>query len=113
MPQLRDSGAERASIYDRSNLQKLEKLATLAPEAFAGFMHFDEAAFQPGSLSVKHKELIAVAVATTTQCPYCIEIHAKKARAAGASDAEIAEAGLVAAAIRAGGAVTHTLHAMS
>lgn len=99
-------------MYDRSNLQKLDKLATLAPEAFAGFVQFDQAAFKPGALSVKIKELIAVAVATTTQCPYCIEIHAKKAHAAGATDAEIAEAGLVAAAIRAGGAVTHTLHAI-
>ncbi len=103
---------QKGTMYDRSNLQKMEKLAALAPEAFAGFKHLDEAAYKAGALSVKHKELIAVAVATTTQCPYCIDIHAKKARAAGATDAEIAEAGLVAAAIRAGGAVTHTLHAI-
>jgi AhpD family alkylhydroperoxidase len=52
------------------------------------------------------------AVAFTTQCPYCIELHANKAREIGASDPEIAEAVLVAAALRAGGAITHGTHAM-
>jgi len=46
----------------------------------------------------------------TTQCPYCIAIHTKAARQAGATDAQLAEAALVAAAIRAGGAVTHATH---
>jgi AhpD family alkylhydroperoxidase len=51
-------------------------------------------------------------VAFTTQCPYCIEIHTNNARQAGASDPQIAEAVLVVAALRAGGAVTHGTHAM-
>jgi AhpD family alkylhydroperoxidase len=55
---------------------------------------------------------MALAVAFTTQCPYCIEIHARKARAAQATDQEIAETVLVAAALRAGGAVTHGTHAL-
>jgi AhpD family alkylhydroperoxidase len=59
---------------------------------------------------VQQKQLIAVAVALTTQCPYCIELHTKAARDAGANDAQLAEATLVAAAIRAGGAVTHASH---
>jgi AhpD family alkylhydroperoxidase len=54
-----------------------------------------------------------VAVAVTTQCPYCIEIHANNARKAGATEAEIAEATIVAAALRAGGAITHATHALS
>ncbi len=54
--------------------------------------------------------MIAVAVALTTQCPYCIELHTKAARSAGATDAQLAEAAVVAAAIRAGGAVTHATH---
>ncbi|AFK63166.1 hypothetical protein TKWG_15955 [Advenella kashmirensis WT001] len=56
------------------------------------------------------KQIIALAVAVTTQCPYCIAIHTKQAREAGATDAQLAEAALVAAAIRAGGAVTHATH---
>jgi AhpD family alkylhydroperoxidase len=55
---------------------------------------------------------MAVAVALTTQCPYCIEIHSGNARKAGATDVEIAEAGMVAAALRAGAAVTHITHAL-
>lgn len=54
--------------------------------------------------------LIAVAVALTTQCPYCIDIHGAAVRKAGATDAELTEAALVAAAIRAGGAITHATH---
>ncbi len=99
-------------MYDLKNLAKLETLGKLAPDAFKSFLAFDEAAFKPGEISLKYKELMAVAVALTTQCPYCIDIHAKRARKAGASEAELAETALVAAAIRAGGAVTHATHAL-
>ena len=76
------------------------------------FVVFDKAALTEGAIPRKYKELMAIAVAFTTQCPYCIEIHASKARETGASDPEIAEAVLVAAALRAGGAITHGTHAM-
>jgi len=65
-----------------------------------------------GAIPRKYKELMAIAVALTTQCPYCIELHTDKARETGASDSEIAESVLVAAALRAGGAITHGTHAM-
>jgi AhpD family alkylhydroperoxidase len=55
---------------------------------------------------------MAVAVALTTQCPYCIEIHASRAKAAGASEQELAETTLVAAALRAGAAMTHGTHTL-
>lgn len=97
-------------MYDKQNLKKLKKLGQLAPEAWKGFLAFDEAAFKDGAIPVKYKELIAVAVAVTTQCPYCIEIHGDRAKKAGATEAELAEATLVAAALRAGGAVTHATH---
>jgi AhpD family alkylhydroperoxidase len=94
-------------MYDMKNLTKLKSLGELAPEAWKGFVAFDEAAFRDGAIPLKYKELTAVAVALTTQCPYCIEIHAKRARKAGATEQELAEVTLVAAALRAGGAVTH------
>ena len=56
---------------------------------------------------------MAVLVALTTQCPYCIDIHSGNARKAGATDAEMAEAAMVAAALRAGASVTHATHALS
>ena len=97
-------------MYDMANMKKLKTLKELAPDAMTAFNGFNEAVFKEGAISVKVKEMIAVAVALTTQCPYCIEIHAKKAKAAGCSEAELAEVTMVAAALRAGGAVTHGTH---
>lgn len=99
-------------MYDMKNLTKMKKLGELAPEAFQGFLAFDKAVFESGTIPIKYKELMAVAVALTTQCPYCIEIHAKKARKAGATEQELAETTLIAAALRAGGAVTHGTHTL-
>ena len=99
-------------MYDSTNLKKLKAMRELAPEPMAAFDALNAAVFKDGALSVKVKELIAVAVAVTTQCPYCIEVHVKKAKAAGATEAELTEATLVAAALRAGGAVTHGTHAI-
>lgn len=64
-----------------------------------------------GAIPSEYKEPMALAIAFTTQCPYCIEIHSGKARAAGATDAEVAEAVTLAAALRAGAAITHVAHA--
>jgi AhpD family alkylhydroperoxidase len=94
------------------NLAKLKDLQANAPEAFKAFWAFDKAAMADGAIPVKYKELMALAVAFTTQCPYCIEIHANKAREATASDQEIAEVVAIAAALRAGAAITHGTHAV-
>ena len=99
-------------MYDMANLKKLKTMKELAPEGMAAFDALNAAVFKDGALSLKVKELIAVAVAVTTQCPYCIEVHVKKAKAAGATEAELTEATLVAAALRAGGAVTHGTHTL-
>jgi len=100
-------------MYDMKNLSKFKTLGELAPEAFKAFVAFDEAVVRGGVIPLKYKELIAIAVALTTQCPYCIEIHSKKAKAAGATDQELAETTLVAAALRAGGAMTHGTHTLA
>ncbi len=97
-------------MYDMKNLSKLKKFGELAPEAFKSFAAFDKLAFEGGAIPLKFKELMAVAVALTTQCPYCIEIHGKRGAQAGATEQELAETTLVAAALRAGGAVTHGTH---
>ena len=84
------------------------------PEMVSAYFGFDKAVFNknPDGLSLATRELIAVGVAVTTQCPYCIGDHAKRAVAAGASKADVAEAVMVAAALRAGGGVTHGWKAM-
>ena len=100
-------------MYTKEHLSKLKKMDALAPHVMKAFWAFDKAAVAEGAIPVKYKELIAVAVALTTQCPYCIEIHSNNARKAGATEAEMVEAAMVAAALRAGGAVTHATHALT
>ena len=99
-------------MFDLSNLKKISKLGTLVPRTMAGFKALDEAALADGAIPKKYKELMAIAVALTTQCPYCIDIHAEKAKAAGATEQELAETTLVAAALRAGAAMTHGTHTL-
>ena len=99
-------------MYDMKNLAKLKTLNAEAPDAAKAFWAFDKAAMADGAISSKNKELIALAVAFTTQCPYCIEIHSKKAREAGATEQEISEVVFVAANLRAGAAITHGTHAL-
>ena len=99
-------------MYDMKNLAKLKTLDQSAPDAAKAFWAFDKAAMAPGAVPAKYKELIALGVAFTTQCAYCIEIHAKRAREAGATEQEISETVFVAAALRAGAAVTHGTHAL-
>ena len=103
---------QETGLYEMRNLGKMKSLAAHAPTAMNAFVAFDKAALADGAIPVKYKELMALAVAFTTQCPYCIELHANKAREQGASDQEIAESVLVAAALRAGAAITHGTHAM-
>ncbi len=80
------------------------------PDILAAFAAFDSAVFAPDesrAIPLKYRELIALAVGITTQCVYCIDAHSQKAVAAGADEAELAEAAWVATAIRAGGGFAH------
>ncbi|MEM9463158.1 MAG: carboxymuconolactone decarboxylase family protein [Myxococcota bacterium] len=99
-------------MYDMNNLKKLGTLGKLAKDATDNFWAYDKAVMADGALPKKTKELMAVAVALTTQCPYCLEIHKKNAIAAGATPEELAEVVHVAAALRAGAAITHGTHLM-
>lgn len=100
-------------MYDMKNLRRLKIIEANAAEAMKAFWAFDKAAMADGEVPVKYKELIACAVAFTTQCPYCIAIHSQRAREAGASDKELSEVVTIAAALRAGAAITHGSHAFS
>ena len=82
---------QEVPVYDMKNLIKMKTLAANAPEAMEAFVAFDKAALAEGAIPRKYKELMAVAVALTIQCPYCIELHVNRAREMGASDPEIAE----------------------
>ena len=97
-------------MFDLINLKKLGKLKERAREAMAAFEALDAAALADGAIPRKYKELMALAVALTTQCGYCLEVHRKAALKAGATDQELAETVFVATALRAGAALTHGTH---
>jgi AhpD family alkylhydroperoxidase len=86
------------------------ELLALASADTKTFLAFNHAAKRPdGAILLKYRELIALGVAFTTQCAYCIDTHTRQAREAGASKEEIAETAFVAAAVRAGGTLAHAL----
>lgn len=97
-------------MFDMRNLTRLKKLDENAPDTMKTFWALNEEVFKAGAIDVLHKQLMSVAVALTTQCPYCIELHMKAARKAGANDTMLTEAAMVAAAMRANATVTHASH---
>ena len=90
-----------------------EARRALAPELEDAFRAFSQKVFADGALPAKTKQLIAVAVAHVTQCPYCIKGHTKAARKHGATPEEIMEAVWVAVEMRAGGAWAHSTLALA
>ncbi len=96
------------ALYPEATPEIAKKREQLAHETLTAWRAFSRQAFADGALPSKTKELIAVAVAHVTQCPYCIRFHTKGARAKGASENEIMEAIWVAAEMRAGAAVAHS-----
>jgi len=99
--------------HDENDLKLLKEMSQLAPEEFKAWASLDRiVGREDGRIPRKYRELIALAVAHTTQCVYCIEVHTKNAKKAGAIKEEVAEAILLAAALRAGGAAAHGTLAM-
>jgi AhpD family alkylhydroperoxidase len=97
-------------MYSMDEMQKLNCLRDLAPEIRTAFRAWDKAALTEGVIPKKYKELIAIAAALTTQCPYCIEFHRQQAIQAGATERELGEVTFVASALRAGGSIMHDTH---
>src|SRR5215475_4851704 len=99
--------------HDVGDLRFLKEMGKLAPTEFNAWLALDKIVGRDdGAIPRKYRELIALGVAFTTQCPYCIEVHTKAAKAAGASAQEVTESAFIAAALRAGGAATHGTMAM-
>ena len=99
-------------LYPMPTGKLTRKRQELAPGIDHAFREFSRLVFSDGALDAKTKQLIAVAVAHVTQCPYCIRGHTKIARHERATEQEIVEAIWVAAEMRAGGAVAHSLIAI-
>ena len=101
------------TLYPKPSKALAGKRHSLAPDADVAFREFGKAVFEEGALSRKAKQLVAVAVAHVTQCPYCIRSHTKAAAKEGATPEEIMEAIWVAAEIRAGAAYAHSALALT
>ncbi len=97
-------------MYDAANLSNLPHLKALTPQTMQAFETFDRAAMAPGAIPRRYKELIAVAVALATQCPYSLEVHRTNAVNAGVTEAELAEVIFIASAMRATAAIAHGTH---
>lgn len=102
----------KGKLFPDPSIQINEKRAALAPLNMDAWRTFSKATYKEGALSEKTKQLIAIAVAHVTQCPYCIRSHTKQALRKGASQEEIMEAIWVAAEMRAGAAVAHSAIAL-
>jgi AhpD family alkylhydroperoxidase len=99
--------------HHEDDLKLLREMKTLAPEEFKAWANLDGiVARDSGKIPRKYRELIAIAVAHATQCVYCIEVHTKNAKKAGATKEEVAESVLLAAALRSSGAAAHGTLAM-
>lgn len=96
------------TMYPAPSRELAARRRELAPDIQAAFDAFSQRVFADGALPGKTKQLIAVAVAHVTQCPYCIKGHTTAALRAGATPQELMEAIWVAAEMRAGGAYAHT-----
>jgi AhpD family alkylhydroperoxidase len=99
-------------VYPQATREIADKRRALAPEPLAAFHEFSRRVFADGALDAKTKQLIAVAVAHATQCPYCIRGHTAAALKAGASEQQIMEAIWVCAEMRAGAAYAHSAIAL-
>jgi AhpD family alkylhydroperoxidase len=103
---------EQEQVYPPTTKELAAQRQSLAPKPAEAFKAFSQSVFAEGALPVKTKQLIAVAVAHVTQCPYCIRGHTDGALKHGATAEEIMEAIWVAAAMRAGGAYAHSALAL-
>lgn len=104
--------SEPEQVYPTATKALAEQRKNLAPEPAAAFKEFSRSVFAEGALSAQTKQLIAVAVAHVTQCPYCIRGHTSGAIRHGATAEQIMEAIWVAAEMRAGGAYAHSTLAL-
>lgn len=100
------------SLYPARSPELLKQRRELAPKTHEAFEAFSREVFAEGALDEQTKQLIAVAVAHVTQCPYCIEGHTKLAKKKGATPEQVMEAVWVASEMRAGGAYAHSLLAL-
>jgi AhpD family alkylhydroperoxidase len=102
-----------SEYHHHGDLSLIPELKKLDGPGFDGFVALDKTVGRTdGAVPSKYRELIAIGIALTTQCPYCLDVHTANAKKAGATREELAETVHIAAALRAGAALTHGLLAL-
>ncbi len=95
------------TYYRPEDLPRFEEIGKEAPELARKFFQYYNAVFAEGELSEREKALIALAVAHTIQCPYCIDAYTQACLEKGSNLAEMTEAVHVATALRGGASLVH------
>ncbi|MGH9159133.1 MAG: arsenosugar biosynthesis-associated peroxidase-like protein [Vicinamibacteraceae bacterium] len=95
------------TYYDPPDLAKFPEIGNNCPDLAKKFFDWYAAVFAEGALSAREKSLIALAVAHTVQCPYCIDAYSRDCLEKGADLDQMTEALHVAAAIRGGSSLVH------
>jgi alkylhydroperoxidase/carboxymuconolactone decarboxylase family protein len=93
--------------YHTADLARFAEVGAGAPELWKKFQEWYDAVFQEGALSAREKALIALAVAHSVQCPYCIDAFTTSSLEQGSNEEQMTEAVHVAAAIRGGASLVH------
>ena len=93
--------------YDTDHLAKFGDIAEGNQKLGEKFFDYYGAVFEDGALSAREKALIALAVAHTVQCPYCIDAYTTESLEKGADLEQMTEAVHVATAIRGGASLVH------
>jgi alkylhydroperoxidase/carboxymuconolactone decarboxylase family protein len=99
--------------YNPSDLKKFGEIAEYAPELAKKFFDYYGEAFNEGSLTAREKSLIALAVAHTVQCAYCIDAYTTDCLEKGSNENQMMEAVHVASAIKAGATLVHSVQMMN
>lgn len=103
----------KETYYNREDLKKFGNVADFQEELAEKFFDYYGAVFEEGALSAREKSLIALAVAHTVQCPYCIDAYTSDSLEKGASEEQMMEAVHVATAIRGGSSLVHSTQMMN
>ena len=98
--------------YEPKDLKRFSQITELQKELGEGFFSYYAKVFSAGALSAREKSLIALAVAHALQCPYCIDAYTSGTLESGADEQQMMEAVHVAAAIRAGSTLVHSVQMM-
>lgn len=95
------------NYYESNDLQKFPDVGKFRKELADKFFEYYNNVFEPGSLTKREKNLIALAVSHSKQCPYCIDAYTTACLEAGSNPDEMTEAIHVAAAMDAGITLVH------